>query len=165
MAREIITRILCDVCNDSDELDTAPNGEAVTIEIDGELREIDLCPEHRRPIDGLRAMLEEHGRHVPKRGRGRPRADETPTNSNGRRLHPNEIERMRCPFPGCDFEQTRKAVVSHVRGRHDTTLAELEGKPLDFRCDVDGCDRAFALPQALGLHRQRIHGLTAKKAS
>lgn len=162
MATEIITRILCDVCNDDEGIPEAPDGRLVTIEIDGALRKIDLCSEHMAPIEGLIAMLERHGRHVPKRGRkAKGHAIDSET---GRRLHPNEVEQMDCPIEDCDYTGTRKAVVQHVRSKHGTTLAELEGKPLNFACP--DCDQRFALSQALGLHRRRAHGVDgSRKAS
>lgn len=143
MAQQIITRLLCDYCL-ADDIETTEDVVNEPVTVLGVEYETDVCKSHREPIAALAALLDEHARRVG--GRRRP-------NGSAAALPTAPSERMACPSCGRTY-RGRGSLAGHVRTEHGASLAELEGLPLPYSCDV--CGRNFAKPQGLGAHK-RFH--------
>ena len=80
----------------------------------------------------------------------------------GEGARPAEVEPAasppsREPCPSCDYlSATHAGLVSHMRDKHETTLAEATGTA-DIPCQVRGCDRKFSAVQGLAVHMRRVH--------
>lgn len=117
MATQILTRTLCDLhLADGVEFDKAV--ETVTVTLNGESYELDVCTEHAGPIEAVRKTFAEHGRHVPTRGRKRRHAGKTAAETG---------ETFACPVSGCDrtFGTVQGLNMHRVRG-HGTAWSDVK---------------------------------------
>jgi hypothetical protein len=185
MAREIITKVWCDVCQTEDP-ENPVNTEAeetppVTI---GMLRPrvIALCETHKKerfdPFDELVRMYGQNAAEVaaltpttPKRGGGRP---------PGKRTGPWKGE-YACPDPACPKHDkpysSMTSLRQHTDSHHGKTPVEMRlefdpdadfgEKPEITRTECEDCDQVYEWPeirlpmQAMGVHRARMHGKKA----
>lgn len=119
--------------------------------------EVDACPECAKPFRDLAKFLADLGRPATgktRRGPGRPSEPDPSL----------PIEDRTCPV--CGFVSVnRKAMRSHVRQAHESSLAEVEANggnvppppPPDYTCAE--CGKTFSRSQSLGAHRSRAHGV------
>jgi hypothetical protein len=171
VAREVILKTWCDPHLDQGEhvegqelppllLPDLPGRQAVTMAV---------CDVHRKELyEPLVDALREFGQHVDDEGnptgpRGRYKKAEKPARKY------NETVEGGVKCPACEHRSPNvPALSSHARNTHDSTIAELEGKPTPYACPECPEDRpkSFATPQALGAHRARMHGVkgTSKDA-
>lgn len=120
--------------------------------------EVDLCDVCAKAIVELRDWLADAGR---KSGQpamvrsSRAKADAPGAASAAVVAAAGASNASKCPL--CDFttSQTkpRHAVNKHMREQHDTSLDEVSGVPLPFKCDK--CSAAFKTAPALGTHIAR----------
>ena len=143
MATEIVTRTLCDFCMADDR--ATDGAETLSVSLNGSTWEIDVCAEHRKPLDDLGETLSAHGRKIPRTGA---------TKATKPSAQPGD---HRCPVCGKLYTY-RSSLTSHVRDVHGQTIGEAEGVPLDYPCDQ--CERAFSTPQGVAVHRNRVHSAT-----
>lgn len=156
MAREIVTRIWCDVClkkGDHVEAEETPPVVVGTFKA----RTVALCEKDRKEFyDPFRDVLVELGQVIPSG------AIDAPTPRKGIGGRPT-LEDLTCKAPECGHQAPNKAALaSHVRNMHDTTIAELEGLPLNYECPE--CQRKFERPQGLAAHRRTTHGVPGQNA-
>lgn len=165
MAREVIFKTWCDLCLARDEqtegqeippllLPEIPGKQAVVVA---------LCEVHRKEVyDPLVAILQEYGQHVDEHG--------NPTGPRGKyKAKPGSpaaavieaVPDSTCPLCGKEMAH-RGSVNSHLRNSHGTTRGEVEGQKSQHECPE--CHRMFQLPQALGSHRKRAHGVEGAKS-
>lgn len=156
MAREVVIYTWCDVCFGRDDVRT--DGAEFQVAL-GELGinkplTVSLCEPHRKEVyDALRDLLQEYGQ------KGEDAAPPKKKGGGGKIGRPS-VEDLTCP--DCGHKAPNKtALGSHVRGRHQTTLAELTGAPTPYECPE--CNRGFDTPQGRGTHRRKAHGVTAAK--
>lgn len=172
MAREVITRVWCDLCLSED---TQTEGvETPPITLGGHKpRVLALCDVHTKEVyDPLRDLLREFGQVV----------DETavrlPGTSPGSGIFP-------CPDPTCHKHvkpfKHEQSLRNHAKGVHGKSVTELRAvlageeppapvEPLvtEAKCDQPGCDKVYAYPAfkrprtALGVHKAKAHGIPGK---
>jgi hypothetical protein len=148
MATQIITRILCDFCSAEDV--TTPDARTVSVSIDGTHYDVDVCEMHGKPLSELAETLAEFGRKLP--GTATERARLKPSRQPS---GPGDGQDNKCPACGKEYNY-RSSLTSHARSAHGVTLAELQGEPVPFKCDI--CERAFSTPQGVSVHQARKHG-------
>ena len=110
----------------------------VTIQIDLEQWQVDVCPTHQVPLSDLAETLSQLGRKVPKRN-GKP------ARQAGEHV---------CPVCGKPYSSSSN-LSSHTRSVHGQSLAEARGNPLDYACEH--CERKFSTPQGVAVHASRVH--------
>lgn len=182
MAQRIVT--LCDVHQRNEE--DAPGATwQITLQAPGEAKpqvwEIDLCEDDAKTLRDLGVMLGTVGRPASGRKGSRkpqnrsvaaspaarvntaPRESQNPHNQIPALEVPTDADgHYPCPVDGCDLvSATRDGITSHLRHRHDLSVAEAYGFPTPYPCGVEGCDRAFSHPQGAGNHRRMAHGIRA----
>lgn len=152
MATQIIQRTLCDFCQ-ADGIER-PDATSLTVSLNGDTYEIDVCPEHGAPLQALSETLAEHGRKIPTRaGRGGEpgRMPGTRRGSHASLAESDPDGRFPCPACSKSFA-TRGSLLAHTRGVHSKTLAELLGEPVPFACDE--CSKRFPNKQGLAVHKR-----------
>lgn len=158
--REVIVKTWCDACAASAENDRTEGDELVLTfgELGSTPLTLALCERHAKELYvPLRDLLVGFGQ--PPAG-----ADKQPTRRKKPGIKPPpEVEALELadgtwPCPACSHVAlNRKALQTHVRARHRTTLAELQGVALPFPCEE--CGRQFASAQGRGAHRRVNHGV------
>lgn len=182
MAREIVTRIWCDVCLHEGEQVEAEEMPPVAI---GTMkpRLLALCERHTKELFiPLRDVLVELGQIIPATGLGSAGGSAGGGSS--------EIGVWPCPVPDCDKHATpythKQSLRNHCRDVHDSTLSALRtkypaGKDEDPTSNQQvarrneqvtaksvtcpECEKPFRFPEyaqptrALGVHRAKEHGV------
>lgn len=144
MATQILTRVLCDFCN-ADDIETS-DARTESVTIGGAEYEIDVCEPHGKPLTELAETLAALGRKLPKTATERARVKPSRLTEPGAHV---------CPSCGKAMNH-RSSLTSHARSVHKTTLAELEGLAVPFKCSR--CERAFSTAQGAAVHDSRSHG-------
>jgi len=141
VATEVLTRILCDVCNHAGAKIEGRRFQLGTYEFDA-------CEEHAAPIVDALKLIEEYGRKIKSANAviGRPHS---PT--------PSDVE---CPV--CRTPLLSSSLAGHLRGIHGTTKARVEGKPEPHVCPT--CGERSQSAQGLGAH-MRTHKRARKSAA
>lgn len=192
MAREVVTRIWCDVCLDNDQYAEGVETPPITI---GSLkpRVLALCERHQKEVfEPMRELLTNLGQVLP--GTNGPAF---PGTSPGSGVWP-------CPVPNCPKNRKpyghEQSLRNHARQVHHLPISELRerveagevfdeslfgdaveardrsnnnGPPeiTEARCDQTGCDKKYVWPEtrypaiAMGLHRRKTHGISGEKSS
>lgn len=183
MAREVITKIWCDVCLQDDVYTDGSETPPITI---GSLkpRVMALCDVHVKEVfDPIKELLTELGQVLPQQGT----MARMPGTSPGSGVWP-------CPDPQC-AKHTRpykheQSLRNHVRQEHQMALTEWNEKfgiveegalfadapkaddgpaVTTVKCDQPGCDVSYSYPdykrpaQAMGVHRAKAHGIRGAK--
>lgn len=186
MAREVVTRIWCDVCFHEGEHTEAEELPPVTIG-NTKPRLLALCERHRKEFyDPFQQLLSELGQIIPgsvntaPRSGGQSAPARTPTNGG-----------ISCPLDCGSILQNRDSLNGHTTRVHNKTLNEIlyemkidtlydingievpgprpEKEPEIKRveCPLDDCDKVYEFPKyrrpghALSIHLTQKHGLTA----
>ena len=111
---------------------------------------------HRKELfEPLKDVLTNLGQVVPTTLRV-PGGVESPRKGIGGRPSAEDLVCSECGHQA----PNKAALASHVRSMHDTSLAELEGLPLDYECPE--CGRKFNRPQGMAAHRRSTHGVPGK---
>lgn len=191
MAREVITRILCDVCMHLDEayveaVETPP----ITIGT-AKPRILALCEVHHKEVfEPIKELLMDLGTVL---SEGSPATTRFPGTSPGSGVFP-------CPVPDCHKHtkpfKHEQSLRNHSRNMHDMPIQQLraqyaegqgregedalfdpdatnDGPPkpkvLRAACDQPGCDKVYEWPDftrpaiALGVHKSKAHGIIGAK--
>lgn len=121
--------------------------------------DIDLCDECAKPLTALLEVLADKGRPVAKSGRSKtgPKVLAPASPASGSSTDAGAVSSdYPCPLPDCEHVCANpSALRSHIRVRHDMTVAEASGETLTHRCDV--CGRGFTRSQSAAVHRARSH--------
>jgi len=139
MAVELVTVMWCDVCATDDRKTQA---EQVTL---GD-RELELCEEHRAPVDAALALVAEHGRPAaPPARRKRIMAAESPDATD-------------CPVCRAKLAN-RSSLATHLRNQHDAGPADYPDLFPSKRPPVDcpECGQSFIGHQGLYSHVRTTH--------
>lgn len=147
MAREIITRVLCDRhLNDKDE---AVEARTFVLAIANRPpHEMDLCTDCAGPVVEVLQMLNDYGRPfgapVKTPRTGTPRSPMDPA------------DRVKCP--ACDHTSpSEPSARTHAVTVHKRTLAQLRGEPTPFPCEFEGCPMEYPNNTARYQHMAQSH--------
>jgi hypothetical protein len=169
MAREVVTHIWCDVCNEDDQ--RTPGEELPPIQFSPQMkpRVLALCEPHKKEwYDSFKELLVNVGQLV-----------------EGESLVGSEENKrtVECIVPGCTTKlKNQGSRNAHLRQIHGMTWTEARAKYLEdgqvtlelettkekaytVACDQPGCDQSYSYPeytrprQAIGLHKRQAHGI------
>lgn len=142
MAREIITRVLCD--RHLNEKDEAVDADTFVLGIANRPpHEMDLCPDCAGPVVEALQMLNDYGRPF-----GAPvKTPKTPK---------DPADRIKCP--ACEWTSpTEPSARTHAVSVHKRTLAQLRGEPTPFPCGVGDCPLEYTNNTARSQHQMQSH--------
>lgn len=156
MARQVEVKVLCDPCMARDQ---EAAGEEFTISLQGDKPlVVAFCEPHRKefydPIVDALAIYGEKASADMLSGKAKRQTYPSVRAERGSGEHA-------CPVEGCTKAYAwRGSLRTHVQDEHGTTLAVLEGRTGSetvYKCEVEGCGRAFDSAQGLALHTTRLH--------
>jgi len=194
MAKEILTRVWCDLClgEDDSREEATHRDNAVTLGLGRGARplSLDLCERHYKELlEPLVEALSGYGAPVGDAPAIRsPRAKSTPSSQSAA----PEAGPFRCQFPDCDaLLKNAGSFNAHVRQQHGMTRgvyvetygepqveAEREALPVisnpigEDRAVCEVCGKIYSHElgnnrptQALGVHLARAHGIRSEKTA
>jgi hypothetical protein len=153
MAQRVVVLTECDK-HQLDKDESVPGAEwTFTYRVPGgrlTTRVVDVCADCAGPLGDAVALLISYGRTA-QGGRPNSRAATTPEPEP---VAPGVLSCSECDYTTPpDLAKPRNALADHGRRKHDKSLAELLGEPLDYVCPE--CQRPFSTPQGLAIHRGR----------
>ena len=148
MVQKIRVESLCDLCFEDDNVEE-PSTHTQVLGIGTAILELDWCDNHDQKgfrLCDLIDLFREYGHKPPTSGPTvtgpRRRQSTTPRGDEGD---------FPCPIDGCPKHYQRKSYLDgHLRWHN--------GDP-GYGCDQPDCTQNFQTYQALGLHKDRAHGI------
>jgi hypothetical protein len=161
VATELVINSWCDVC-----LEAARNraGETLSVNVTGTPAfDVEVCKEHGAPLRDALAVLAALGRAPGKTVR--PGATgPSKGNVGAARGKPDQQAGTGGTCPECGYSNgTRAGLRSHLRRKHDKSLADVGLSPARFTCEE--CGGKFDAGQGLSAHVRLIHRARAKQSA